>query len=149
VSRQIFVNLPVKDLEKSKDFFSSLGFIFDPKFTDDKGAALIIDDGHIYYMLVTEPFYKTFIAKKQIADATTTNEVINGITASSREEVDIMVDKALEKGATTYKETPADDYGWMYSRSFQDLDNHLWEIIWIDTNNVPEHPGESVNQNAE
>jgi uncharacterized protein len=141
VARQIFVNLPVKDLEKTKEFFSKLGFTFNPQFTDEKAAAMVIEDGYSYYMLVTEPFYKSFIAKKEIADSSKTSEVINALSASSREEVDQMVDTAIAAGAIKYKET--DDYGWMYSRSFQDLDGHLWEVLYMDLSKVPENPGES------
>ena len=129
----IFVNLSVKDLPKTKEFFQKLGLSFNPQFTDDKGACLVLGD-HIFVMLLTEPFFKTFI-KKEIADASKTTEVINAIGVGSKKEVDEMVDKALAAGATKYKE--ADDYGWMYSRSFQDIDGHLWEVLYADISKFP------------
>lgn len=117
----IFVNLPIKNLKTTMDFWTKLGFSFNPQFTDDKAAALVLSE-HIFAMLLTEPFFKTFI-KKELADSSHVTEVINAIGVQSRKEVDELVDKALAHGATKYKET--DDYGWMYSRSFQDPDNHL------------------------
>lgn len=136
--KEIFVNLPIKDLEKTKEFWATLGFSFNPQFTDDKAAALILGE-NIFAMLITEPFYKTFIAKKEIADSSKTSEVINAVSVENKEAVDELVDKAISSGATKYKET--DDYGWMYSRSFQDLDGHLWEVLYIDITKVPENPG--------
>lgn len=129
----IFVNLPVKDLKKTMEFFKKLGFTFNKQFTDDKAASLEIGK-NIFAMLITEPFFKTFI-KKEIADASKTAEVINAISVESKEQVDEMVDKAFAAGAVKYKE--ADDYGWMYSRSFQDLDGHLWEVLYMDLSKLP------------
>lgn len=137
---QIFVNVPVKDLEKTKKFWIDLGFTFNPQFTDEKAGALVLGE-NIFAMLITEPFYKTFIAKKEIADSSKVSEVINAVSVDSKEKVDELVEKALSAGAVKYKET--DDYGWMYSRSFQDLDGHLWEVLYIDTTKVPENPGAS------
>lgn len=138
--RNIFVNLPVKDLEKTKEFFSKLGFSFNPQFTDEKAASLIISE-NIYAMLITEEYFKTF-TKKEIADATKTTEVINALSVESREVVDEMVDKAIAAGGRVNRDP--DDYGWMYSKSFEDLDGHIWEILWIDENNIPANPGESA-----
>lgn len=140
--KQIFVNLPVKDLEKTKEFWIKLGFSFNPQFTDDKAASLVLGD-NIFAMLITEPFFKTFIAKKEIADSSTVTEAIQAVSVESKEKVDELVDGAVAAGATKYKET--DDYGWMYSRSFQDLDGHLWEILYINIKKVPVKP--SVPEN--
>ena len=140
--KQIFVNLPVKDLEKTKEFWIKLGFSFNPQFTDDKAASLVLGD-NIFVMLITEPFFKTFIAKKEIADSSTVTEAIQAVSVESKEKVDELVDGAVAAGATKYKET--DDYGWMYSRSFQDLDGHLWEILYIDITKVPVNPSVSEN----
>ena len=129
----IFVNISVKDLPKSIEFFKKLGFTFNPQFTDDKGACLVLGE-HIYYMLITEEFFKTFI-KKEIADASKVVESINAIGVGSKEKVDELCDKAIELGAIKYRD--ADDYGWMYSRSFQDLDGHLWEVLYTDLSKFP------------
>ncbi len=128
----IFINLPIKDLTKSMNFFKALGFDFNKQFTNEKAASLIIGE-NIYAMLVTEPFFKTFI-KKEIADASTTTEAIVAISVESKAQVDELVDKALSAGATKYKET--DDYDFMYSRSFQDLDGHLWEVLYMNPASV-------------
>lgn len=135
--KQIFVNLPVKDLEKTKEFWLKLGFTFNPQFTDEKAAALVMGE-NIFAMLLTEPFFKTFI-KKEIADSSKTTEVINAVSVESREKVDELVNKAIEAGATSYKDP--DDYGWMYSKAFQDLDGHLWEVLWMDITKAPASPG--------
>lgn len=134
--KQIFVNLPVKDLEKTKEFWLKLGFTFNPQFTDEKAAALVLGD-NIFAMLITEPFFKTFI-KKEIADSSKTTEVINAVSVESREKVDELVNKAIEAGATSYRDP--DDYGWMYNKSFQDLDGHLWEVLYIDIAKAPATP---------
>ncbi|CAN5144324.1 VOC family protein [soil metagenome] len=131
--KDIFVNLPIKDLSKTMEFFKKLGFTFDPKFTDNKAGALVLGD-HIYAMLLTEPFFKSFI-KKEVADSSKTTEAIMAIGVESREKVDELCDKAMEAGATKYKE--ADDYGWMYCRAFQDLDGHLWEVLFTDMSKFP------------
>jgi predicted lactoylglutathione lyase len=133
MATQIFVNLPVKDLNKSKAFFEKLGYTFNPQFTNDEGACLVISDT-IFVMLLVEPFFKTFI-KKEIADSRKTTEVILAISAESKQKVDEIVDKALKIGGA--KSNDPQDYGWMYSRSFQDPDGHLWEIAYIDPNATP------------
>ena len=125
---KIFVNLPVKDLEKSKAFFTGLGFHFNPKFSDDKAGCLVIGDD-VFFMLLAEPYFKTFI-KKEVADATRTTEAILALTCESKAKVDELVDKALAAGAKSFNETK--DLGFMYNRSFQDPDGHLWEMVWMD-----------------
>lgn len=126
--RQIFVNLPVKNLKKSMEFFTALGFSFNPEFTDENAACMIISED-IYAMLLVKKFFKTFITK-EIADSRKTTEVILALTAGSREEVDATVKKALESGGKKSKEP--EDHGWMYAWGFQDPDGHLWEVVCMD-----------------
>ena len=133
MSKQIFVNLPVKDLKKSMDFFSKLGFTFNPQFTDENAACMIIGE-NIYAMLLVESFFSTFTNKK-ISDATKTTEVLIAIDTESKELVDDMVKKAVAAGGTIYKE-PA-DHGWMYQHSFADLDGHQWEVLYADESQIP------------
>ena len=124
--RQIFVNLPVKDLERSKEFFSSLGFGFDAKFTDDKAACLVIEKDSIYARLITAPFFKTF-TPRAVADAKTTSEVLLALSCSSDREVDDLVARATAAGGRPIKEPQ--DHGFMYYRSFEDPDGHIWELL--------------------
>lgn len=131
---KIFVNLPVKELKRSIAFFTHLGFSFNQQFTDDKAACLVINDGSIYAMLLTEPMFKTF-TKKEIADASKTTEVLIAIDTDSREQVDELVRKAVEAGGSIYTE-PA-DHGWMYQHSFADPDDHQWEILYMDESKLP------------
>jgi uncharacterized protein len=130
---KIFVNLPVKDLKKSMDFFVRLGFTFNMQFTDDKAACLVIGE-NIYAMLLTEPFFKTF-TRKQICDAKKNTEVLIAIDAESKEKVQEMVKKAVQAGGSTYMD--AQDHGWMYQHSFADPDGHQWEILYIDETSAP------------
>ncbi|WP_433547787.1 VOC family protein [Streptomyces sp. CA-294286] len=126
--QMIFLNLPVKDLEVSKNFFVALGFTINKQFSDDKTASVVISDT-IVVMLLTEPRFKEF-TKKDIADTATTTEALIGISAESRAKVDELCDAALAAGATPANEPM--DYGTMYGRSFQDPDGHNWEVIWMD-----------------
>ncbi|GAB2565439.1 VOC family protein [Spirosoma areae] len=128
MATQIFVNLPVKDLNKSIGFFTKLGYSFNPQFTDENATCMIISDD-IFVMLVTEPFFKNF-TKKEIADATKSTESIICLSAESREAVDELVKKAVDAGGTTPNETQ--DQGFMYSHGYQDLDGHLWEVIYME-----------------
>ena len=128
MATQIFVNLPVKDLKKSITFFEALGYSFNPQFTNDDAGCLVISDT-IYAMLLTEPFFKTFI-KKEIADAKKSAEAIIALSVETREQVDELVNKALKAGAE--KSSEAQDHGWMYQWGFQDLDGHLWEVFYSD-----------------
>jgi predicted lactoylglutathione lyase len=126
--RKIFVNLPVQNLDKSVDFFTRLGFEFNPQFTDENATCMVLsEDG--YVMLLVEEFFKTF-TKKDLADTTTTVEAILALSADSREDVDEFADKALAAGAQPANEPS--DQGFMYGRSFYDLDGHMWEIFWMD-----------------
>lgn len=124
----IFVNLPVKDLEKTKAFFTKLGLTFNAQFTDEKAASLVIGP-NIYAMLITEPFFKTFTTR-EIADTTKTTEVLLALSVESREKVDEVVSLAVEAGGKEHR--PAQDYGWMYTKNFEDLDGHIWEVLWMD-----------------
>ena len=134
MSRKIFVNLPVKDLKRSIDFFGKLGFSFNPQFTDETAASMVISDD-IYAMLLTHRKFKEF-TQKEIADATKTTDVLIALSMDSRDEVDSFVDKALASGATKARE-PA-DHGFMFERSFNDLDGHIWEIFHMDTSALPQ-----------
>jgi predicted lactoylglutathione lyase len=130
---KIFLNLAVKDLNRSKSFFTQLGFSFNAQFTNDKGACLIIGK-NISVMLLVEEFYKTF-TPKEICNATTTNEVIVSVQVESREKVNEIIESAVKNGANEYGE--AKDYGWMYYRSFFDLEGHHWEFTAIEEDQIP------------
>lgn len=138
MATKIFINLPVKDLERSKKFFTHLGYTFNQQFTDDKAACLILGE-NIYSMLITEPFFQTF-TKKKVSDANTSTEVLIALDADSREEVDDMVKKAVEAGGSVYREP--DDHGWMYGHSFADPDGHQWEVLYMDEKKL-ENPDDS------
>ncbi|MFG2299650.1 VOC family protein [Actinacidiphila glaucinigra] len=128
MSTQIFVNLPVQDLPRSKAFFGGLGFSFDDRFTDDNAACLVIGEG-IFAMLLVEPFFRQF-TKKEVADATKTTEAIVCLGVESRERVDELADTALATGGHPSNEPM--EQGPMYGRSFQDPDGHLWEVVYMD-----------------
>ncbi|MCP3167732.1 VOC family protein [Myxococcus qinghaiensis] len=125
---KIFVNLPVESLERSVGFFTKLGYTFNPQFTDANATCMVINE-HIYAMLLVKPFFKSFI-KKEISDATKSTEVIIALTVDSRAAVDALMEKALAAGAKESKEKM--DHGFMYQRSFEDLDGHQWESFWMD-----------------
>ena len=133
MATKIFVNLPVSDLNRSKAFFEGLGFTFNPQFTDENAACMVISDA-IYAMMLTEPYFGTF-TKKQICNAREHTEVLIALDASSRDEVQQIIAKAKELGATIYNE-PA-DHGWMYQHSFADLDGHQWEFAYMDESQFP------------
>lgn len=128
MAKQIFVNLPVKDLDKAIAFFTSLGFTFNAQFTDATGTCMIIGE-NIFAMLLTEEKFRGFTPKR-ICDSSTTTEVLIALSYDSRAEVDDLVDKALAAGAKTHSEPQ--DHGFMYLRAFQDLDGHNWEIFFMD-----------------
>jgi hypothetical protein len=133
MSKQIFINLPVKDLKKSITFFKKLGFKFNPQFTDDKAACMIIGE-NIYSMLLLEKFFKSF-TKKKVADAKKTTEVLIAIDVKSRKDVDRMIKKAVAAGGSLYNKPQ--DHGWMYGHSFADLDGHQWEVLYMDESKMP------------
>ena len=133
MSKQIFINLPVKELKKSITFFKKLGFKFNPQFTDDKAACMIIGE-NIYSMLLLEKFFKSF-TKKKVADAKKTTEVLIAIDVKSRKDVDRMIKKAVAAGGSLYNKPQ--DHGWMYGHSFADLDGHQWEVLYMDESKIP------------
>ncbi|MGB8154000.1 MAG: VOC family protein [Nitrososphaeraceae archaeon] len=124
----IFVNLPVKDLNKTVEFFTKLGFTFNPQFTDENATCMIVGED-IFVMLLVEKFFKTF-TKKEISDTTKNTEAIVALSAQSREEVDQMMEKVLGAGGREARDPQ--DHGWMYGRSFEDINGHLWEIFYMD-----------------
>jgi uncharacterized protein len=135
MATQLFVNLPVKDLKRSVEFFTRLGYTFNPQFTDENATCMIVAD-NIYVMLLVESFFKTF-TNKPVVDARTATEVIVALSAENRAQVDELVKKAVAAGATTPSE--AKDYGFMYQHGYQDLDGHLWEVFYMDPNAAPPH----------
>ena len=133
MATKIFINLPVKNLDKSIAFFTSLGFSFNPQFTDEKAGCMVISE-HIFAMLLTESYFKTF-TKKTVSDAKTSTEVLIALDTNSKEEVQQMITKAEELGATIYNDPQ--DHGWMYVHSFADLDGHQWEFMYMDQTQLP------------
>lgn len=127
MSRKIFVNLPVKDLEKSKAFFGKLGFTFNPQFTDQTAACMVISED-IYAMLLTHDKWRQF-TDREIAGPRVL-EVMTCLSANNRDEVNRFVDAAVSAGGK--EKRPAQDYGFMFMRSFEDLDGHVWEFAWMD-----------------
>ena len=128
MTTQIFVNLPVKDLSRTVEFFKKVGFAFDAQFTDENATCMIIND-NIFVMLLVEKFFKSF-TKKEICDTTKHTEVIIALSTDSREKVDKMMQNVFQAGGKESREPQ--DHGWMYGRSFQDINGHLWEIIYMD-----------------
>lgn len=136
MSTKVFINLPVKDLNRSMAFFKQLGYSFNPKFTDETAACLVISDT-IFAMLLTEEKFRTFLpAGKQISDATKNTEVLIALSCESKEAVHRLTDTAISSGGTEAR--PPDDYGFMFARSFNDLDGHVWEVFWMDPAAIPE-----------
>ncbi|NMM06676.1 VOC family protein [Polaromonas sp.] len=136
MSRKIFVNLPIKNMERAKAFFSALGFSFNPQFTNEQGACMVVADD-IFVMLLVEPFFQTF-TKKAISDASKSTEVLVCLSCESRAEVDALVKKALAAGATV--PNAPQDHGFMYGHGFEDLDGHIWELAYMDMAAVPPTP---------
>lgn len=136
-SRKIFVNLAVENLGRSVEFFTRLGFTFDPRFTDERATCMIISE-EAFVMLLAEDRFKDF-TKKALCDATTHTEAILAVSADSREQVDELVDTALAAGGQPANEPM--EHGFMYGRSFQDFDGHLWEVIWMDPSAPAEETG--------
>jgi uncharacterized protein len=126
--RKIFVNLAVRDLKRAKAFFSALGFDYDQKFTDDNAACMIISD-EAYVMLLAESFFKTFTTR-EVCDTSRQTEALIALSCVSRNQVDELVKKATDAGGRDAM--PAQDHGFMYGRSFYDLDGHHWEAVWMD-----------------
>lgn len=131
--QQIFVNLPIKNMERSQAFFKSLGYSFNPQFTNEQGASLVLGE-NLFAMLLVEPFFQTF-TKKTIADATKSVEVLVCLSCSSRAEVDALVQKARAAGGTV--PNAPQDHGFMYAHGFEDLDGHVWELVYMEPNAAP------------
>jgi len=127
-TRKIFVNLAVRDLERSKDFFGKLGFSFNPQFTDDKAACMVVNEDACV-MLLIEPFFKTF-TKKALCDTSSHTEGLLALSCDSRSEVDEMVETAVSAGGQPAMDPT--DQGFMYGSSFYDPDGHHWEVLWMD-----------------
>lgn len=132
MNKNIFVNLPVKDLDKSKAFFTGLGYTFNPQFTDETAACMVISE-NIYAMLMTHARFTDF-TPKAIADSVKTTEVLIALSCESKDEVATIADAAIAAGATEAK--PPQDYGFMVVRSVNDLDGHIWEYVWMDPGHV-------------
>lgn len=132
MATKIFVNLPIKDLNRSVEFFTKLGFSFNPQFTDENATCMVIGED-IFVMLLVEKFFKSF-TKKEICDATKDAEVIVALSAENRENVDQMINRVIQAGGKESREPQ--DHGWMYGRGFQDIDGHLWEVIYMDVSAV-------------
>ncbi len=128
MARQIYVNLPVKNLDTSMRFFTGLDFSFNSQFTDETAACMVVSDD-IYVMLLVEPFFKGF-TNKELVDARKSTEVLVALAVDSRQQVDALVDKALDTGGRPVRDP--DDQGFMYTRSFEDPDGHIWEVFWMD-----------------
>lgn len=142
MATMIFVNLPVKDLNRSITFFTALGYTFSPEFSNEQGTCMVVSDT-IYVMLLVEDFFRTF-TNNELVDATRNTEVILCLSANNRAHVDELVDKAIGAGASSPKEplqTPC-----MYGRSFSDLDGHHWEVMYMDPDAV--EPTEHVKEAA-
>jgi predicted lactoylglutathione lyase len=135
MNTKIFVNLPVKDLKKTMEFFGNLGFKFNPMFTDENAACMVISED-IYSMLLTEKFFKNFIPGREICDTGKSTETLIALSMESRAQVDEMIKKAVAAGGSEYREKQ--DYGWMYGRAFKDMNGHIWELAYMDMNSIPE-----------
>ena len=126
--RMLFVNLPVLDIPRSVDFFTRLGFEFDRRFTDERATCMVVG-GQAFVMLLVRPFFASFTSR-DVPEPGVSTEAVLSVSATSREEVDTLVDRALAMGGTSSNE-PSDE-GFMYGRSFFDLDGHAWEVMWMD-----------------
>ena len=129
---KIFVNLPAKDLTRSKDFFAKLGFSFNAQFTDETAACMVVSE-HAYVMLLTYAKFKVF-APNAVADANKSTEVLVALSCENRGQVDDLVAKAVAAGGRTYNKPQ--DYGFMYGHGFQDLDGHVWEVFYMDPTHI-------------
>lgn len=136
--RIVFVNLAVGDLPASRSFFEGLGFTFDERFTDETAACMVLSD-LAYVMLLQRERFAEFTAK-EVADSRTTTEVLVAVSAEDREAVDALCDKALASGGSPANEPM--DAGFMYMRSFQDLDGHIWEITWMSQEAIEKGPAD-------
>ena len=136
MAKQIFVNIPVKDLNVAIEFYTKLGFTFNQQFTNENATCMVVSE-NILIMLLREEFFKQF-TPKTIVNAKESTEVLICISAESREEVDWYISSAIEAGGKAL--VPKQDYGWMYGHGFEDLDGHMWEISYMDMSALPENP---------
>ncbi|PVE25060.1 hypothetical protein DC522_07540 [Microvirga sp. KLBC 81] len=127
MATKIYVNLPVKDLQRSVRFFKAMGFGLNPEFSDESAACIVIAD-NIFAMLLTEAKFREF-ARKPVADASRMAEMLTSLSVESRARVNQLVDRALAQGGREVREP--EDHGFMFGRSFSDLDGHIWEIIYM------------------
>ena len=134
MSRKLFVNLPVKELDRSVRFFTALGFSFNAHFTDETATCMIVSDSS-FVMLLTEEKFRQF-TPRQLCDTKQATEVLLCLSAESRAEVDQLVAKAVAAGGSLYKEPI--DFGFMYGHSFQDLDGHQWELVFMEPEAIPQ-----------
>ena len=134
----IFVNLPVKDLKRSVEFFTALGYEFNPQFTDENATCMILGK-NLYAMLLVEKYYETFTPGKRVADAKKTSEVLVALSHPTRASVDKMVHAAFAAGGRRYREPQ--DHGFMYAWGFEDPDGHIWEHMWMDPKAAQQGPG--------
>lgn len=130
---QIYVNLPIKDVQKTREFWTKLGFSINEQFSDEKAICVIMKENHIYAMFLKEEFFKTF-TDRPVAKGETTQTLL-AIGVNSREEVEHMVKAATENGGSTYSEPQ--DHGWVYQRAFSDLNGHQWEVMFADISKLP------------
>ena len=133
MNTKIFVNLPVKDLGRTREFFGALGYSFNPHFSNEQAACMVISQD-IYAMLLVEEYFQTFTSKP-VADATKGTEVLLCLSCESRAQVDEMVAKAVAAGGRA--PNPRQDLGFMYTHGFEDPDGHVWELTWMDPQAVP------------
>lgn len=143
---QIFVNLPVADLQRSREFFGHLGYLFNPQLSDDHAACLVIDEDHIYVMLVEHDYYRT-ITKREIADTAEVSEVMVTLTVDDRDSVETIIQRAIEAGGARASE--AEDFGYLYRRGFFDTDGHHWEVMWMNPDREPVEQLFDVAEEAE
>lgn len=130
---QIYVNLPVKDVQKTREFWTKLGFSINEQFSDEKAICVIMKEDHIYTMFLKEEFFQTFTDRSVTKGETT--QTLLAIGVNSREEVDNMVKTAIENGGSKYSEPQ--DHGWMYQNAFSDLNGHQWEVMFADMSKLP------------
>ncbi len=136
MERKMFLNVAVADLDRSVQFFTRLGFSFDPNVTDEKATCMNVGEDS-YVMLLVRDFFSTFTTR-QLVDPTASTEAIVAIAVEDRAAVDSLADTAFAAGAGRSNE--AQDHGFMYQRSFADLDGHLWEVFWMDPAGIPGQP---------
>jgi predicted lactoylglutathione lyase len=135
MSKQIFINLPVRDLKKASAFYAALGAVKNPQFSDDTASCMVFSDT-IFVMLLTHDKWAVF-TKKPIVDARRESEVMLALSAESRKTVDQITDAAGANGGQA-DVNPKQDHGFMYGRSFQDPDGHVWESMYVDMSQIPQ-----------